>query len=369
MNFTGYTTLMAPEAMRLSYLETLLSWSKVCKSISICYSKFPKLDFKIPEGAVEPWIDDNSLDILRQFDKDVLGGKLDIIEHNWDPDEPREDGFTKQIAREAALRKLDGDIAGGWAFQFDADEMLRDGDEHRLMQECLDDNEKPLGQRKPFAVAGILELFGGDDAVRFGFGNWVKIRATRNIPEIYHGMPLRLGNMAVRARNPNTGKIVAQDNRDDAAGFISNITLSRPDYNTGLWLFNPQILNMAGQAAQAPNEFKSKAWPQVLDALLSDLQVGGVWIYHTSWIDIPRKWRMGWHFDNFWSVLSGKQDHYIDKANVKGEFTHTFCPGPDQLENELKRERDRVEIQSLRGSVHQPEVFATVKEWRQKAGL
>jgi hypothetical protein len=226
-----------------------------------------------------------------------------------------------------------------------------------------------MAQRKPFAITGILEFFGSDDTVRFGFGNWVKIRATRNIQEIFHGLPLRMGGQAVRMTNPRTGLIISKDNRDDGAGFISSIDFTRPDYNSGIPLFNPQVLNMMGQVRQIPEEARPQVWPQVTSALLNDIGAGGVWLYHTSWIDIPRKWRMGWHFDNFFSVLSGKQDSYIDKVEQKGEFTHTHCPAADQLESEIKREMNRIEIQKLNNTIPKPSVFEQVAEWRAKKGL
>lgn len=365
MNFRGYTSLMNPESMSLPHLETLLSWSRVCESISICYSKFPKLDLKVPKGAVAPWEDDNSLEILKQFDSEVLGNKLKIIKHKWNPDEPREDGFTKQIARADALGQLKGD-RDGWAIQFDSDEILRDGDELKLIQECLDDNNNPMEKRRPFAVAGILELFGSNNTVRFNFGNWLKIRATRNIPELIHGMPLRLGDMAVRGRNPRTGKIIAIENRDDAAGFITNLAFNRPDYNTGIWLFNPQILNMTGQVRNIPNEHKKQAYTQIIQTLIQDMNSGSVWMYHTSWVDIARKYKMGWFFDNFFSVLSGKQDTFIEKAAFTGEFTATRCPSPEELPIQIAKEMDRVEIQSLGDSIEKPSVFETVANWRAK---
>ena len=239
----------------------------------------------------------------------------------------------------------------------------------KLIQECLDDNDKPIGQRKAFAITGILEFFGDENKVRFGFGNWLKIRATRNIPEIMHGLPLRVGNAAVRIINPKTGRIVSKENRDDGAGFISTIDFARPDYNSGLWLFNPQVLNMMQQARQVPEEARHQAWPQITNALLSDIGQGGVWLYHTSWIDIARKWRMGWFFDNFFSVLAGKQDTFIEKVTDKGEFTHTHCPAPDKLEGEIQREMARPEIQTLGNTIPKPSVFEIVAEWRAKAGL
>jgi hypothetical protein len=325
------------------------------------------MDVKIPEGAITPWDDDGSLEILKKFDSEVLGNKLKITEHKWNPDEPREDGFTKQIARTDALLQMKGD-KDAWAIQFDADEILKDGDELRLVQELLDDNDSKQ-QRRPFAVAGILELFGGEDKVRFNFGNWLKIRATRNIPEIFHGMPLRLGDMAVRGRNPRTGKIIALDNRDDGAGFITSLGFNRPDYNTGIWLFNPQVLNMMGQVRGIPQEQKPQAYSQITQALLQDIGSGSVWMYHMGWVDIARKYRMGWFFDNFWSVLSGKQDTFIDKAEFSGEFTATRCPSAEELPAQIQKEMDRVEIQSIGTFVNRPAAFETVANWRAKNNL
>jgi hypothetical protein len=328
---------------------------------------FPNLNLKVPDGAIVPWEDDNSLEILKKFDSEVLGNKLKIVGHNWDPNEPREDGFTKQIARADALTQMKGDL-DGWAIQFDADEILRDGDDLKIIQECLEDNKNPNDKRKAFALTGILEFFGSDEKVRFGFGNWLKIRATRNIPEIFHGMPLRMGPMAVRGRNPRTGKMISIENRDDAAGFITSLAFTRPDYSSGLWLFNPQIINMMAQVRNVPDQHKKQAYGQVAQSLIQDMGSGSVWLYHTSWIDIARKWSMGWFFDNFFSVLSGKQDTFIEKAELNGEFTATRCPTGEQLEIGINTEMNRIEIQPLPG-IPKPSVFATVAEWRAKNSL
>lgn len=355
----GYTTLMTPESMNLPYLETLLSWSRICDTITVCYSTFPKLDLEVPDGAICPWEDDGSLDILAEFNREVLNGKLHLIQHEWDPNEPMEDGITKQLAR-AGAHKLAGDDQEAWLAHFDGDEILNDGDDLKLLELINEDNsqqEKHL--RRPFILTGILELFGSENKVRFDFGNWCKIRLTRNIKELEHGCPLRLGAAAVRGRNPRTGKIISIDNRDDGAGFINNLTLTRPDYNMGIWGLNPQILNSRGQIAQA----NTQQWPALAQMLNQDIQTG-VWLFHTSWIDIPRKWKMGWHFDNFWAVLSGKQDTYEEKAKVKGKFTHTRVPDADKLHAEIEREMARPSIQEIQ--VERPSVFDAVANWRSR---
>ena len=122
----GYTSLMCPEAMNLPYLECLASWAQVCDKIAICYSVFPELDIPIPEGAVKPWEYDGALEILEKFDDEVLGGKLVLTKHVWDPDNPREDGLTKQMARDLALKQFISLDGLGWTIQFDADEILRE---------------------------------------------------------------------------------------------------------------------------------------------------------------------------------------------------------------------------------------------------
>ena len=102
----GYTSLMCPEAMSLPYLECLASWAKVCDKIAICFSTFPELDLDVPDGAIKPWEDDKALEILDKFDDEILGGKLIVVKHEWDPDHPREDGRTKQLARDLALKQF-----------------------------------------------------------------------------------------------------------------------------------------------------------------------------------------------------------------------------------------------------------------------
>lgn len=344
----GYTTLMSPEAMGLSHLEALLSWAQVCDKIAICYSTFPKLDIDIPEGAVAPWEYDGALEILQKFDEEMLGNKLVLIKHEWNPDHPREDGLTKQMARDLALKqfkKLDGN---SWTIQFDADEILRDQDVVKVFEFVDEQEKRPTTM---YATMGILEMFGGTDKVRFGFGNWIKIRMMRNTTDFGHDMVLH-----ARDRNPSTGQIIAKDNRDDGAGVVWTHSLNRPDYNQGQFLFNPQAI-MAGNAfAQGQNvpEF------QVANTLQESLSTG-CWVFHTSWIDIARKWRMGWFFDNFWSVLNGKQDTFTEKAELAGTFTHTR--EPENLEEELAIELARPGLINIKENEY-PSVFATVAEWR-----
>jgi len=344
----GYTSMMCPEAMGLSYLECLASWAQVCDKIAICYSTFPKLDLDIPEGAVKPWEYDGALEILQKFDDEVLGGKLVLVNHEWNPDFPREDGLTKQRARDLALKQFKQLDGKGWTIQFDADEILRDEDVVRVF-EFVDEQEREPTQM--YSTMGILEMFGNTDQVRFGFGNWIKIRMMRNTSDFCHDMVLW-----ARDRSPSTGKIVAKDNRDDGAGVCWRHSLNRPDYNHGQFLFNPQAI-MAGNAfAQGQNV------PifQVQNTIQESLNTG-CWIFHTSWIDIPRKWRMGWFFDNFWSVLNGKQDTFTEKAELAGTFTHTR--EPENLEEELAIELARPGLVTIEGNKY-PSVFETVKQWR-----
>lgn len=346
----GYTSLMCPESMKLPYLECLASWAQVCDKIAICYSTFPKLDLDVPEGAVKPWEYDGALEILEKFDNEVLGGKLVLIKHEWDPNNPREDGLTKQTARDLALKqfnKLDGQ---GWTIQFDADEILRDQDVFRVMQFVED---QKVNSTHLYATMGILEMFGGTDQVRFGFGNWIKIRMMRNIPQFGHDMI-----QWARERNPNTGLIVAKENRDDGAGVVWKHSLNRPDYNQSHFLFNPQAIMVGNAFAQGKNVPSM----QVENALTDSIN-NGCWIFHTSWIDIARKWRMGWFFDNFWSVLNGRQDTFTEKAELAGTFTHTR--EPENLEEELAVELARPGIVKIQDNDY-PSVFETVKTWRQK---
>lgn len=341
----GYTTLMSPESMSLPYLETLLSWSKICDKIAICYSKFPDLKINVPDNAVAPWTYDGSIEILEKFDNTVLGNKLVLCENEWNPDNPREDGRTKQIAREVALQKS-GNDSKNWLCQFDADEILRDQDGARIISAIQNQ-----GEQTSYFTAGILEMFGGIDKVRFGFGSWLKIRVTRATHDLMHDMVFN-----ARARHPETGLIIAKNNMDDGAGFVSRYDLNRPNYNNGGWLFDPNILNTGWQYANGKITEAQIATP--LEGSINN----GVWIFHTSWVDIARKWRMGWFFDNFWSVLNGKQKTFIEKAELNGSFTHTRMPDTDQLESEIQKEMQRPGILSIKNSY--PSVFKTVEEWR-----
>jgi len=344
----GYCTLMSPESMELPYLESLASWAKVCDKIAICYSRFPKLDIPIPDGAVCPWEDDGSLEILQKFDEEVLGGKLVLVEHEWDIENPREDGLTKQMARLLALAQFENLDGKGWTIQFDADEILRDQDVFRVI-EFVDEQEKEPTQM--YATMGILEMFGGIDQVRFGFGSWIKVRMMRNTKDFSHDLVLW-----ARDRNPRTGKIIAKDNQDDGAGVVWLHSLNRPDYNRGRFLFNPQVIMTGNTFAH-----EQKIPPFQVQNLLSDSMNNGCWVFHTAWVDIARKWRMGWFWDNMWSMLNGQQDTFIEKAEEAGTFTATR--EPENLEEELKIEMARPGILKIENNEY-PSVFETVKEWR-----
>jgi len=348
----GYTSMMCPEAMELPYLECLASWAQVCDKIAICYSTFPKLELDIPEGAVKPWEYDGALEILEKFDKEVLGGKLVLVKHEWNPDHPREDGLTKQMARELALKQFNQLDGKGWTIQFDADEILRDQDVIKLF-EFVDEQERHPSAM--YATMGILEMFGGTDKVRFGFGNWIKIRMMRNTEDFAHDMVLW-----ARTRNENTGHIVAQDNRDDGAGVVWIHSLNRPDYNQGHFLFNPQVIMTGNAYVQQQGQGSAAPVFPIQNALQESLATG-CWVFHTSWIDIQRKWRMGWYFDNFWSVLNGKQDTFTEKAELVGTFTHTR--EPENLEDELKNELSRPGLITIEDNEY-PSAFKQVAEWR-----
>jgi len=347
----GYTSLMCPEAMGLPYLECLASWAQVCDKIAICYSTFPNLHINIPDGAVKPWEYDGALEILQKFDEDVLGNKLVLVKHEWNPNFPREDGKTKQMARELALKQFKELDGKGWTIQFDADEILRDEDVLRVFEFVDEQERQPTAM---YAIMGIMEMFGSKDQVRFGFGNWWKIRMMRNTADFEHNMIFGQRGSA-RGRNKN-GEITTVNNIDDGAGVVWKHSLTRPDPRQGHLLFNPQAIDVGRAFAQGQN-VPSFQMENVLQESLSN----GCWIFHTSWIDIPRKWRMGWFFDNFWSVLNGKQDTFIEKAELTGTFTHTR--EPENLEEELAIELARPGLCKLEGNEY-PTVFQTVAQWR-----
>lgn len=363
MRVHGYTTLMAPEIMRLPYLEALYSWSKLCEKIHICFSTFPKFDIVVPEGAAAPWEDTVSLDILKKFDEEILGNKLVINMHEWDITEPLEDGITKQIARTSALDAIKDDH-DAWIVQFDADEMIYFNAVPKLRQIMEEDNQNELIQRRPFIGMGIMELFGGLDKVRFNWANWVKIRLTRNIRELEHGLPLRLGPMRVRDRNPRTGKIISYDNRDDGAGFISSLSLSRPNFQFALWATNPEVIQGIMNLRHEP--MTSAAWQQMPFNLFNSFK-SEPWIFHTSWINFENKWRMGWFFDNFWAVLTGKQDTFLPEN--KPEFTPRGAPQGEELNLKIKEELERQEVKTLPEPVDLPESFEIVNDWRKEQNL
>ena len=356
----GYTSMMSAESMNLPYLEALKTWSYTCDKIAICYSTFPDLGIKAPKGAVAPWEEDKTIDILQKFDDQVLDDKLVLCKHEWRPDFPREDGFTKQLARNLAM-----ELAGpnDWLAHFDADECLPEKHAAKLM-EIVQTQEQSGVDKVPYISTGILEMFGGHDKVRLDFGSWIKLRMTRRIPDIVHDMPLW-----ARTRHPETGQIIALENRDDGAGMMFNRSMNRPDLNTGHVLCNLRPLGIVREIIQqrineGDETLYQKDYADAMNGFLQDLEQG-LYIFHAGWIDIARKWRMGWFWDNAWSVLNGNQKTFTEKVKESGTFTMTRQP--KNLKKELAREMDRPSIIPIKNEY--PTAYGQIKKWRKENEL
>jgi ADP-heptose:LPS heptosyltransferase/glycosyltransferase involved in cell wall biosynthesis len=198
--------------------------------------------------------------------------RIQLFQNAFDWAEPGIDGLQKSFAR--ALCSND------FLVQFDSDEIFHEKDYEKW---------KMITKRFP-TDADILHLpvieLWGDEKYCTGRRHSWKWRMSRNKPEITHGI-----NKNARLTNEKTGKVYAKKGMSDGCEYVNAMTYESIPH-TGF--YNTQIemarLHSPIQYANGMNEV-FKVIPSV---------------YHTSWMDIPRKLehlKPGGVWDRMWSLL------------------------------------------------------------------
>jgi glycosyltransferase involved in cell wall biosynthesis len=202
--------------------------------------------------------------------------RVKIHQHEFDWEEPGMDGLQKAYAR----AMCDGD----YLWQMDADEVVHENDYEKI---------KLITKRFPKAVdilhLPVIELW-GDEKHATGRRHCWKWRMLRNKPEITHGI-----NNNARVTNPTTGKVYAKKGMSDGCEYVNSMTYEMVPH-TGF--YNEQV-----DLARIHN-------PERFAEGINDVfqHIPSVW--HTSWMDIPRKVQQlqpGGVWDKMWSLLYNEQ--------------------------------------------------------------
>lgn len=206
----------------------------------------------------------------------LVDSRVKLFQHEFDWQEPGMDGLQKAYAR--ALCESD------FLWQMDADEIVHENDYERIKLFT-----KRFPRSHDVVHLPVIELW-GDEKHATGRRHCWKWRMSRNKPEITHGI-----NNAARVTNETNGKIYAKKGMSDGCEYVNAMTYEMLPH-TGF--YNDQV-----ELARIHN-------PQRFAEGINDVfqHIPSVW--HTSWMDIPRKVQQlqpGGVWDKMWSLLYGEE--------------------------------------------------------------
>lgn len=207
--------------------------------------------------------------------------QLMLYQNPFDWSEPGIDGLQKAFARAVC------DPDHNYLIQFDVDEFFHEKDYEKW---------KLLTKRFPSEVdivhMPVVELWGDLNHVTGRRHSW-KWRVSRNKDNITHGI-----NKNARLVDEETGRFYAKKGMSDGCEYVDAVSFEMLPH-TGFYLQNRQI----ELARVSDPETYGKIMNEVFEKIPS--------VYHTSWLDIPRKLNQlqpGGIWDKLWSLL------YQDKA-------------------------------------------------------
>lgn len=268
---SGYTHLMHPKTHGYPYLQSIKSMLGFCDEVIVING--------------DPSDSDESIDDLRDDDElgtQIAAGRLKVIDHEWDPEEPGMDGMQKAFGR--AMVSADAEFL----WQQDADEIVHERDYKKVHDVC---------RRFPADVdlvhLPVVELWGDDRHARTDRHSW-KWRLSRNNLRITHGIATQ-----ARLIDQKTGRIYAKEGMSDGCEMIDMVTGNHLPHRG----FYSKELEQLRQSN--PTEY-GRAMNAVFDKLPS--------VWHYSWADLPRKVR---NFRDFWD----KQWQVLYQSPAKPRFT------------------------------------------------
>ncbi|MHB8407877.1 MAG: glycosyltransferase family 9 protein [Acidiferrobacterales bacterium] len=209
---------------------------------------------------------DGTLEVLKEIGAKA-DGKLVVMEHAWDWEEPGMDGLQKAFARAMCQ-------AGPTDFlwQQDADEVVHEEDYAKI---------KKLVERFPAGTdlihLPVVELWGPNGKVRTDRHSW-KWRLSRNNFRITHG-----SYKDARIVDEKTGKTFAKKGQSDGCEYIDIMTQDLVPHK-GFYSRELELLRIRDP----------QAYGREMNRIFGELPS----VFHYSWADLPRKIH---NFKKFWN--------------------------------------------------------------------
>lgn len=249
-NLIGYTTILNGVENEFPFEESVRSMLGFCDQVVV-------VDGGSTDGTVEK---------LKAIGA-TADGRLTVLDHKWDWNEPGMDGMQKAFARAMAPAG-----PGDFLWQQDADEVVHEEDYQKI---------RDLLKRFPLNVdimdLPVVELFGGSDRVRTDRHSW-KWRLSRNNFRVTHGI-----NKDARVLDEKTGKTFAKKGQSDGCEYV--------DIMTGEFLPHK---NFYSQELENLRKSDPQAYGREMNRIFGQLPS----VFHYSWASLPRKVR---NFRDFWN--------------------------------------------------------------------
>jgi len=263
---SGYTHVFNAESGGYPYVESISSMLGFCDEVIV-------VDGGSTDGTVE------KIEALNDE-------RINVIEHEWDWDEPGVHGMQKAYARAMCT--------GDFLWQQDVDEIVHEDDFDKI---------KALVKRFPTTCdllhLPIIELWGDDHTVRTDRHAW-KWRLSRNSFKITHGIVKH-----ARMLDKKTGKVYAKRGASDGCEYIDIMT---NDYVPHQGFYSQQLEQI--------RQTDPTRWGEVMNDAFEQLPS----VFHYSWADIPRKiknFKQTW--DSMWTNLYRDQEPEDRFPNVVDE--------------------------------------------------
>jgi len=249
---SGYTHILNPLKHGYPYIQSIKSMLGFCNEVVVINGDSSDSD--------------GSISLLKsELSSEIENNRLNIIDRDWDPDEPAMDGMQKAFGRAMCSSESD------FLWQQDADEVVHENDYFKRIDIC-----KRFPKDVDIVHLPIIELWGDDKTCRTDRHSW-KWRLSRNIFSITHGI-----NDQARLMDPKTGKIYSKPGMSDGCEYIDMIS--------GKMLPHRGFYSAELEKARREN-------PQEYGKMMNEIFVKLPSVWHYSWADLPRKIK---NFRDFW---------------------------------------------------------------------
>lgn len=242
---SGYTHVLNAESQGFPYIESIESMLGFCDEVIV-------VEGGSKDGTRE------KLDALAAKDN-----RLQVMEREWDWDEPGMDGMQKAFGRAMC--------SGDFLWQQDADEVVAERDYEKIRKLV-----KKFPKDVDLIHLPVVELWGDEETVTTRRHHW-KWRLSRNNFRITHGIVKH-----ARITDEKTGRLYAKKGLSDGCEYCDIMTHEYIPHKG----FYSQELEMLRRT----NPVK---YGEEMNKIFEELP--SVW--HFSWCNLPRKIR---NFKDFW---------------------------------------------------------------------